>query len=127
MTDSPERPSETTAPVAQPAAPPPPAKPSRINQIAAWVGIAAGVVFVVAVIFGTGFVVGKHCGDGGFGHGHHGPARGAVMFDRGGPPRFPMGPHARQPGPTFPGGPEFELPQRPQRSEAPATTAPSRP
>ena len=30
---------------------------------AAWVGIIAGSVFTVAVIFGTGFIVGKHVGD----------------------------------------------------------------
>lgn len=58
-------------------------KPSRLNQVAAWVGIAAGAVVIVAVIFATGFMLGAHAGrDGGSrGHGHD---RGA-MDQRDGP------------------------------------------
>ncbi len=35
-------------------------RPSRLNQIAAWVGIVAGIVFVVAVIFFSGFYAGAY-------------------------------------------------------------------
>jgi hypothetical protein len=58
-----------------PAAAPPheaPYKTSRVFQFAAWVAIVAGIVFIVAVIFFTGFALGH----GGFRaswhqHGHH--------------------------------------------------------
>jgi len=40
--------------------------PSRISQVLAWVGIVAGVVFIVAVIFFSGFILGAHA------RGHHG-------------------------------------------------------
>ena len=35
---------------------------SRLNAVAAWVGIVAGVVFIVAVIFFSGFFLGAHSG-----------------------------------------------------------------
>ncbi len=41
-------------------------KPNRLYQSAAWVAIVAGTLFIVAVIFFTGFVLGKHSG--GYGH-----------------------------------------------------------
>lgn len=42
---------------------------NRVNQVLAWVGIVAGVVFVVAVVFFSGFFIGKSSS----GHywGHH--------------------------------------------------------
>ena len=95
-----------------PVAPPPQGQPvyaaerprrsAKVPLIAAWVGIVAGVVFIVAVIFGTGFMLGAHSGGHGGGHG-----RGDVMMHRGGPPQsFPMGPMVRPgPGFVFPGGP----------------------
>ena len=109
---------------------PPPYRQSRLNQVAAWVGIVAGVVFIVAVVFGTGFMVGKHTGRGGFDRGH-----GPVMLHREGPPPFPMGPMGprgqfERPGPGFPGGPGFQPSQptpAPQAPGAPTTTAPARP
>jgi hypothetical protein len=81
-------------------------KPSRLNQVAAWVGIAAGAVVIVAVVFATGFMLGAHSGrdGGGRGSGHD---RGA-MDQRDGPPMWGPGPMMR-PGPAFvfPGGPGF--------------------
>jgi hypothetical protein len=99
--------------------------------VAAWVGIVAGVVFIVAVIFFSGFVLGARSG-GGHGWGHHGDGdRGFAVFHRGPPPMFPMGPRGEFPrgpfgpgGPAGPGGPGFEQPQAPG---APSTTAPARP
>ena len=118
----------TTAPVAAtapPVTPPtvvvPPAEPSRhsrVTQVAAWVGIVAGVTFVVAVIFFSGFILGKNS-DGG-GHHRGGPPREISMFDRVGPPMgpphvfFPGGPAGPGPqgGPGF--GPGFQGPQQGQ-------------
>jgi hypothetical protein len=141
MSDSPEQPTETTQPVpAQTATaappPPPPAPPappayvapqqpyrqSRLNQVAAWVGIVAGAVFVVAVIFGTGFMVGTHAGDRGFDR-HH-----AVMFKQRAEPAFPRGPMGQfERGPFIFRGPNFQPPQPPQAPGEPTTPAPSRP
>ncbi|TPG29496.1 hypothetical protein [Mycolicibacterium hodleri] len=84
-------------------------KPSRLNQVAALVGIAAGAVVIVAVIFGTGFMLGAHSGKhagGGYGH-----DRGGAMEHRDGPPMWGPGPMMRPgpafvfPGPNFQGGP----------------------
>ena len=35
-------------------------RPNRLNQAAAWVGIVAGVVFIVAVVFFSGLYTGTH-------------------------------------------------------------------
>jgi hypothetical protein len=141
MSDSSEHPTETTGPVSTPtvttAPPPPPLPPgppayvapqhpykqSRLNQVAAWVGIVAGSVFVVAVIFGTGFMVGKHTGgDRGFDR-HE-----AVMFRHRAEPPFPMGPMGQfERGPSVFRGPDLEPPQPPQVPGAPTTPAPARP
>jgi len=94
--------------------------------VAAWVGIVAGVVFIVAVVFFSGFVIGAHSG----GHRGVGPGdgdRGFAIFHKGGPPpMFPMGPRGEFNGPFGPGGPNFQGPS-PQQPTAPTTTAPSRP
>jgi hypothetical protein len=122
MSETPEHPTEPTAPVSQAAPPPPPPpyipppqqRPSRLNQVAAWVGIVAGVVFIVAVVFGTGFMVGKHAG---------GPRLDRdreVVFHRG--PMGPMGQFERGPF-VFP-GPQVRPPEQPT---APTTTTPARP
>jgi hypothetical protein len=116
----------TTSPVATATAPSQPIyverepRRSRLNAVAAWVGIVAGVVFIVAVIFFSGFILGAHAG------GHHGYRgggdRGFAEFHRGGPPpMFPMGPprFERPFGPGGPGEPGFPQP--------PSTSAPSRP
>lgn len=99
-------------------------KPNRLYQAAAWVAIVAGTLFIVAVIFFSGFYLGAHSGGHhGWGHGHrdHG-----FVVHRGGPPMFPMGPSGEfeRPMPPFgPGGPNFQVPS----PGAPSTTAPARP
>jgi len=109
MTETAEHPTTPTLT----AGPPPPVStqddrgPNRVLQVLAWVGIVAGVVFVVAVVFFSGFFLGRHAGTPGYGHfgSHHG--RGIHVFHRGGPQ--PMGPMARWPGgpmsPMSPGSP----------------------
>jgi hypothetical protein len=81
----------------------------RTRHLLAWIGIAAGVVFIVAVIFFSGFALGRASG---FDHGWHrgysdgqmGPAECPMM--RGGGMTGPggMGPGMMQPGPP-PGPP----------------------
>ena len=48
-------------------------RPSRLNQVAAWVAIIAGIVFIVGSVFFTGFFLGRHSG-GGWHHWRGGPA-----------------------------------------------------
>lgn len=76
-------------------------------QALLWVGIAAGAVFIVAVVFFSGFFIGKHSGPG---YGHLRGPGGVHSLHRGGPP--PMGPAGEWPGPgrmgpgrMGPGGP----------------------
>jgi hypothetical protein len=113
----------TPPPAAPPPAPAEPRRHSRLTAVAAWVGIVAGVVFSVAVIFFSGFVLGAHAG-GGHRGGGHGDRDHGFMIQRGGPPpMFPMMPRGEfeRPGPFGPGGPNFEQPN------GPTTTAPARP
>ncbi|WP_158017058.1 hypothetical protein [Mycobacterium basiliense] len=42
-----------------------PGRPSRLTQVAVWVGIIAGVVFIVAVVIFEGFLVAWTSGHGG--------------------------------------------------------------
>jgi hypothetical protein len=120
-----------TGPVAT-AEPPPeapvavePRRHGRLNAVAAWVGIVAGVVFIVAVIFFSGFVLGAHSG-GDRGGGHGGRDHGFMMHRDGPPPMFQMGPGGNRPwppgGPGGPGGPNFEGPSQP--SGPSSSTAP---
>ena len=119
-----------TGPVATAAPPPAPAerhRHSRLSALAAWVGIVAGVVFIVAVVFFSGFILGAHSGGhrGGWHHGggHHGFA----MMHHGGPPMSQMSPGGDRQwspfGPGGPGGPNFGGPS-PQQPTSPSTTAP---
>ena len=89
MTETPEPRTETPTAVATTGRSwePSPAweRPSRLNQAAVWVGIIAGVVFIVAVVFFSGFFIGKHSG-GYFDRDHRGDGYG--MYHGGGP----MGP-----------------------------------
>ena len=74
MTETPESSTEPTT--ATPLVVPPPQhyythhRPSRLYQVLAWVGIIAGVLFIVAVIFFSGVYFGRASG------GHHGWHRG---------------------------------------------------
>jgi hypothetical protein len=113
-------PPPSQAPTAPPHAAEPPRR-SRLTAAAAWVGIVAGVVFIVAVVFFSGFIVGSHTG-GHRGFGHHGDRdRDFAIIHRGPPPMFPVGPRGEFERPAPPFGPGFQPPG------APTTTAPSRP
>jgi hypothetical protein len=85
------------------------------------------VVFIVAVIFFSGFALGAHSGGGHHGWHHHGGGddRGYANFHRGGPggQMPPWAPGGQMP-PWAPGGPSVGPSQTPG---APSTTAPSRP
>ena len=133
MSETSASPEPTTGPVVTP----PPAQPvvreeprrSKATLAAAWVGIVAGVVFIVAVIFFSGFILGAQSSGHRGGHGGPGGDGGMAFIHRGPPPpgMFPMMPRGEfGPGPGFgPGGPRFEPPQPPQSPGA--TTTPSRP
>jgi hypothetical protein len=102
-------------------------RPNRVYQAAAWVGIVAGVVFIVGAIFISGFVLGRHSGHGGDRDGfrHHvgvmmppppmgapdgrGPGMGPGMMGPG--MMGPDGPGMRGPG----GGPSASQPTPPER------------
>ena len=127
------------APVADVPVAPVQQKPHRLNVVAAWVGIVAGAVVIVAVIFGTGFMLGAHSGNhrgGGGGGGGFDRHHGNVEEHRGGPPMWGPGPGGPgfggpggQGGPGFSNGPDGsrgpgQLPQPPAGSTAP--TPPTR-
>ncbi|MBB2992226.1 hypothetical protein FHR72_003722 [Mycolicibacterium iranicum] len=100
--------------------PPPQPQQPRLTRIAALVGIVAGSVFTVAVIFGTGFFVGKNVGDDGSRHPHRGPVMvhsGPAMMPMGPPVGFERGPGF--PGPFGPGGPMIDTPRPPAAPAAP--------
>lgn len=97
MTDRPESLTERTA-VAQ--------ERRIVNQVLAWTGIIAGAVFIVAVVFFSGFFIGRSTdgfgGDRGY---HHGtPGHGMMGPGMMGPGM--MGPSDQWgPGQMGPGGP----------------------
>jgi hypothetical protein len=99
---------------------------SRLTKVAAWVGIVAGSLFIVVVIFGAGFFTGKAVG-------HHRDAdRGHEMMMRPGASMFPMGPPGGfQRGPSFSGpfgpGQIIEIPRPGEAPGAPDTPTPPRP
>jgi hypothetical protein len=77
-------------------------RPSRLGQVAAWVVIIAGIVFVVAVIFFSGLVLGwSSGGHDGWHRGYYGGrdgtcsmmAPGGMMGPGGMGPGGPMSPH----------------------------------
>ena len=93
-------------------------RPSRLNQVAAWVGIVAGIVFIVGSVFFTGFILGHRGGHGG-GWQHHG---GTEMEFRGGPPMMQMGPGM---GPGM--GPRMGPGMGPDRDAGPGPAQPPSP
>lgn len=89
----------------------------KVFRAAAWVAIVAGIVFIVSVIFFTGFRLGLAAGHGGH-HGHHHKHHPA-MYHRSG---FPNGGGQQQVGPgTAPGGPG-QVPSSVAPSTTPAPT-----
>ncbi|MGY4711758.1 hypothetical protein ACXDF8_19695 [Mycolicibacterium sp. CBM1] len=72
-------------------------QPSRLYQVLAWVGIIAGVLFIVTVIFFSGFVFGR--ASGGY-HGWHRGYQGSEMGPEGSMDDCPM----MRPGGMGPGG-----------------------
>ncbi len=138
-----ETPTSSAEPATGPVASPPPGQPvvrperrrSKVTVAAAWVGVVAGVVFIVAVIFFSGFVLGAHS-DGNRGPGGHKGDQGFAVFHRGPPPMFPMGPRGEFEGPRpgfgpfgpgGPGGPGSEPTQPGEPGSPGSTTTPSRP
>ncbi|WP_414684102.1 hypothetical protein [Mycobacterium marinum] len=105
----------SAAPTSTVVAPPPPPQHQtpKVFKAAAWVAIVAGIVFIVSVIFFTGFRLGMHSGHGGFHRGHHHKHHPAMMLR---PGMHHGGAAAVSPG-SGPGGPG-EVPT----SVAPSTT-----
>lgn len=130
MTETPPSSDPDTTPVAPPVAQEP-RRPSRLMQTAAWVGITAGIVFIVAVVFGTGFFLGAHSDGGHYrgGGGWH-DRHGMMMYHRDGPPHMFGGPEMGPGAPAFgPGGAGGIRPgtERPGAPQSPQTTAPAQP
>ncbi|MCW1958375.1 MAG: hypothetical protein KIH64_007485 [Mycobacterium sp.] len=90
----------------------------RLHRTLAWVGIVAGVVFTVAVIFFSGVAVGRSTGYGwhrGYHTGQMGPGGGCPMMGGMMGPGGRMDPDDRGPGMM-----------RPSQSPGPASPAPGR-
>ncbi|WP_235192550.1 hypothetical protein [Mycobacterium asiaticum] len=101
----------------------------KVFRAAAWVAIVAGIVFIVSVIFFTGFRLGLAAGHGGH-HGHHHKHHPA-MFHRSGFPKRRRRPAAGGPrhgtGRTRPGalvGDALHNPGPDPRSLTPSTSSP---
>ena len=99
---------------------------SGLYRLLAWVGIIAGVLFIVSVVFFSGFFLGKHSGGG---PGHH-FGGGMHFMHRGGPPHGgPIGPGpwsgpGGQPGNAGQGLPPGPSPQPPTSLPAPPPPRP---
>jgi hypothetical protein len=99
MTETPESTVEATTVTGQPGY----NAPSRLGQVAAWVAIVAGIVFVVAVIFFSGLFLGWSSGiHNGWQRGYYGGRDGyCPMMEQGGM-MGPGGLRAPQQTPTVP-------------------------
>lgn len=95
---------------------------SRLGQVAAWVVIVAGVVFVVAVIFFSGLMLGWGSGNHyGWRHGYGGGRAGTCpMMEPGGM----MGPGMMGPGMMGPGGMGPGTPVAPPQTTTPIAPRP---
>ena len=90
-----------------------PAKPPRLYQVAAWVVIVAGILYIVTTIFFAGFKIAGH-------HGHHHWHHPNAMVHHHQGPRG--GPHGGPGAPIGPGGPGSAVPGP---GQPPASVAPS--
>jgi hypothetical protein len=125
MTETPESTIEPTTATGQPRYDDGYGARSRLGQVAAWVLIVAGTVFVAAVIFFSGLVLGwSSDGHNGWHRGSYGGHDGSCgMMGPGGMMGGPggmMGPGGMGPGGMGPGGP-----MAPQQT--PTTTEPTTP
>ena len=84
---------------------------NSLNSILVWVGIVAGVVFIVSVVFFAGFFIGRNS-DGNFRGGYHQPG---MMGPSLSGPYGQVGPGMMGPGGPWPG------------QQMPTTTAPMAP
>lgn len=121
MTEAPESTVVSGGPTPGPAAYE--ARPSRLSQALMWVGIVAGVVFVVAVVFFSGFFLGRNSdGPNGWAHttgpggmmGPGGMGSGGMMGPGGTGPGGMMGPGGMGPGGMM--GPRSQTPTVPSPS-----------
>ena len=84
----------------------PQSRPSRLNKVAAWVGIAAGSLVIIAVLFGSGFYFGRETAPRPQAPSVAGPEQGGPMIIP-----MPRGQFERPgPGIVIPNGPTFQLP-----------------
>ena len=95
----------------------------KVFQFAAWVAIVAGIVFIVSVIFFSGYVLGKHSGHGGFHHHKHHAMMGHPH--RFGGPGGPGGPGATSTRGIPPGAPAPAAPGAPGPGQIPSSVLPS--
>ena len=83
MSESPEQSSTPTIPENASVLPATAGKrerqPNRLYQVAAWVVIVAGVVFIASTLFFAGLVVGRSCDGGGDGFRHRPPRDHSMM------------------------------------------------
>lgn len=108
---------------------PPPAadRHSRLTSVLLWVGITAGVVFIVAVLFFSGFVLGRYTGW----HRNFDDDRTAAVGAcpmTGSGAQMPMNPGGMSPGGMGPGGVGPGAANTdPHHPETPTTTGAPRP
>lgn len=108
----------------------------RLHRVLAWVGIVAGVVFIVAVVFFSGLALGRSSGYHGWHRGYPGPMgagqmgpgqgggcpmmRSGGMMGPGGMDPDDMGPGMMRPGPA----PSGQAPSAPNSTSSAPSPAP---